>query len=361
MLAHLLALALCLCLCSSASWPVVDKGDSGDNVFTLQHLLKSENVLLGSVDGAFGTQTESSVKSFQSQHGLSATGIVEEKTWSNLCPLLRSGSQGSSVVGLQVQLNKHNYGVSEDGIFGSGTQTAVVNFQRQVGLSADGIVGNDTWRELVGRTPTSAGMTVGEAVYSSCSTTIVKGLSLQLVDTVNKCLHPGLLVDFSSTPNMVLGSAVFPYFQKPAATAFRNAMSASTRKITINSAYRSLAQQLLLYQWYLTNRCSIGLAAKPGTSNHESGLAFDCNDGSTWKDYFPKYSFRWLGSSDPPHYDYVGSGAIEIRPSSTKAFQKLWNANNPNDKIAEDGIYGPDTEKRLLKSPVNGFPNSVKC
>lgn len=35
-----------------------------------------------------------------------------------------------------------------DGIFGSATQNAVKNYQRSVGLSADGIIGCDTWRAL---------------------------------------------------------------------------------------------------------------------------------------------------------------------------------------------------------------------
>ena len=194
------------------------------------------------------------------------------------------------------------------------------------------------------------------------------------------------MVEFSSTPNVIYGSAVYAYLQKPAATSFRSAMTSPGRTMTMNSAFRSLAQQLLLYQWYILKRCSIGLAAKPGTSNHESGLAFDVNDGSSWNSHMSKYSFKWYGSGDPPHFDYVGSGIIEIRPSSTKgkpsslsffffslslslththtnhpAFQKLWNKNNPNDKITEDGIYGPNTEARLLKSPVDGFPITTGC
>lgn len=35
-----------------------------------------------------------------------------------------------------------------DGIFGSVTQNAVINYQRSRGLVADGIVGCNTWRSL---------------------------------------------------------------------------------------------------------------------------------------------------------------------------------------------------------------------
>ncbi|MFB2974822.1 peptidoglycan-binding protein [Microseira sp. BLCC-F43] len=37
------------------------------------------------------------------------------------------------------------------------------------------------------------------------------------------------------------------------------------------------------------------------------------------------------------------------------AIQKLWNKNHPNEKILEDGEYGPQTEKALNRSPALGF------
>ena len=46
-----------------------------------------------------------------------------------------------------------------DGVFGAATQEAVTNYQRSRGLSADGIVGCNTWRALqeavVGTGPTN--------------------------------------------------------------------------------------------------------------------------------------------------------------------------------------------------------------
>ena len=46
-----------------------------------------------------------------------------------------------------------------DGIFGIQTDTAVRNYQRQAGLTVDGIVGCNTWRALqeavIGRGPTN--------------------------------------------------------------------------------------------------------------------------------------------------------------------------------------------------------------
>ena len=50
-----------------------------------------------------------------------------------------------------------------DGIFGNQTRNAVINYQRSRGLSADGIVGCNTWRSLqenvigIGATSTTIG------------------------------------------------------------------------------------------------------------------------------------------------------------------------------------------------------------
>jgi hypothetical protein len=124
---------------------------------------------------------------------------------------------------------------------------------------------------------------------------------------------------------------------------------------------RTAAQQYLLYNWYQTGQCGISLAAKPGLSNHETGTAIDIEEYSAWRSTLEANGFRWLGSSDPWHFDYIGAGAVDHRGLDVLAFQKLWNRNNPNDKIAEDGSWGPGTESRMRKSPANGFPVGATC
>lgn len=200
---------------------------------------------------------------------------------------------------------------------------------------------------------------VSKAVSDSCTTSAVKGLGEQLVAEI-QCLRPGTMARIDDVPNTTLGSAVFPYMQTPAADALRKVAKTRTVKLVINSALRTLPQQYLLYRWYKTGRCGIGLAATPGTSNHESGVAVDVNDNAGWRTGFQSNGFRWLGASDPVHYDYT-AGGVNIRGLSVKAFQRLWNRNNPNDKIDEDGAYGPATETRLAKSPIGGFPIGGSC
>lgn len=197
------------------------------------------------------------------------------------------------------------------------------------------------------------------AVSQTCSTTAVKGLSQQLVDEI-ECLKPGTLKSIAGITNVSLGSAVFPYLQTPAANTIPKIVTARGSTLTINSALRTLPQQYLLYEWYLQGRCGIALAAAPGNSNHESGLAVDIDDHAGWQTYFESRGWKWFGSSDPVHFDYV-AGGIDLRSLSVLSFQKLWNENNPNDLIAEDGAYGPDTEKRLQESPIGGFKKGAPC
>jgi len=74
--------------------------------------------------------------------------------------VLRKGSRGEAVKFLQLLLEKQGIGTARnssrtldgkgiDGIFGSGTERAVKQFQRNESLSRDGIVGPATWEELI--------------------------------------------------------------------------------------------------------------------------------------------------------------------------------------------------------------------
>ena len=195
------------------------------------------------------------------------------------------------------------------------------------------------------------GMTVAEA--GGCSTEIVNALSEQLIEEIN-CLRPNTLRDFTG-PNMNLGPAVFPFLQGNGPEDLAAAIASEGQTLQINSALRTLPQQFLLYRWWQQGGCGIRIAARPGRSRHESGLAIDISSYSTWIDSLTDYNFDWYGDGDPIHFDYEGDGITNLSGLSIRAFQRLWNRNNPSDLIAEDGIYGPQTEARILQSPQAGF------
>jgi hypothetical protein len=194
----------------------------------------------------------------------------------------------------------------------------------------------------------------------------VAGLSKQLTEQVN-CIQQGAFKSLAGQPGIRLGDAalVVPYAQKAVVDQLVRIAKDTGDTIYINSALRTLPQQLLLYNWQDaypgSGGCGITVAAPPGDSNHNGGLAVDISDSSSWIDTFARYNLAWLGAGDPPHFDYVGGGQADIRSASVKAFQILWNINNPNDKIAEDGIWGPGTESRIRNSPAEGFPKGASC
>ena len=64
-------------------------------------------------------------------------------------PLIKRGSLSNYVLIAQDDLNTLGYKTGGlDGIFGAATQSAVISYQRERGLVADGIVGCNTWRSL---------------------------------------------------------------------------------------------------------------------------------------------------------------------------------------------------------------------
>ena len=65
-------------------------------------------------------------------------------------PTIKLGARGTHVVYLQQKLR-----IRADGIFGTGTRSAVIAFQRSKRLVADGIVGPATWRALEGSSTTA--------------------------------------------------------------------------------------------------------------------------------------------------------------------------------------------------------------
>ncbi len=63
--------------------------------------------------------------------------------------LSRYGSRGQEVIAIQSRLSALGYYTGKiDGIFGSATKAAVINFQNDKGLSSDGIVGSKTLAAL---------------------------------------------------------------------------------------------------------------------------------------------------------------------------------------------------------------------
>jgi peptidoglycan hydrolase-like protein with peptidoglycan-binding domain len=132
--------------------PTLQSGSTGDDVKRLQRLLVMLKYLdYTGIDGSFGPQTESALKSFQQANGLMVDGIAGPQTWQALpadpdTPELSNGSTGTEVSAMQQPLaNIGLYSGPIDGIFGSNTEAAVRAYQTSRGVTSDGIVGDETW------------------------------------------------------------------------------------------------------------------------------------------------------------------------------------------------------------------------
>ena len=55
---------------------------------------------------------------------------------------------------------------------------------------------------------------------------------------------------------------------------------------------------------------------------------------AAWQTALERHGFKWFGAADVVHYDYTGPGAIDQTALEVRAFQQLWNENNPADMIA---------------------------
>lgn len=208
--------------------------------------------------------------------------------------------------------------------------------------------------------------TVNDLVASrACSTASTQGLNRQIAEELN-CMSPGMFSSIQDIPNVRLGPGANPFLQNGAASALKAAASRNPNTtLHINSSWRSVVQQYVLKRW--EGSCGIGVAARPGRSQHESGLALDTNGAmpnslraQSWSWYCDRTNRgRWNGCRDTPHWDY--RNGTDLRSAGVKAFQRLWNRANPNDKIAEDGAYGPQTEARLRRSPLAGFSTGTTC
>jgi N-acetylmuramoyl-L-alanine amidase len=140
----------------------LSRGDRGKEVLDVQTRLRTQSFELGreGVDGFFGPSTELAVLSFQQERGLLADGRVGANTWRELVEsgyalgdrllyLREPPFRGDDVLQLQVKLNLLGFNAgAERGVHDEEVERAVLDFQRNAGLPADGIVGASTLGKL---------------------------------------------------------------------------------------------------------------------------------------------------------------------------------------------------------------------
>ena len=133
------------------------QGDRGEAVLDIQTRLAVLGYRIEPTEhGEFGPSTEHAVREFQQRRHLLVDGAVGELTWQELVEASYSLGdrilyhrypyyRGDDVRELQAALNLLGFDAGrEDGILGARTDRAIREFQRNVGLPPDGIMGSTT-------------------------------------------------------------------------------------------------------------------------------------------------------------------------------------------------------------------------
>ena len=188
---------------------VMRKGAKGTEVTRLQNRLKELGYYTGISDGVYGDAVIAAVKDFQRRSGLTQDGVAglttQQALYSDFAvsiatpaptetPIsvaasptpfvisnspslqtLRTGSKGNLVKALQTKLKELGYYTGAiDGDYGSSTASAVKEFQRRNGLTADGTAGEKTLSKLYGGTVSAntASATATPAASASSNTQV---------------------------------------------------------------------------------------------------------------------------------------------------------------------------------------------
>ena len=153
----------------------------GTDVRNLQQDLTTLGYYWAEITGNFGAKTETAVKRFQEENGLTADGVAGTKTLNaiaaavarkggtpasggNAGTTLKLNSQGTKVSQLQTDLKQLGYYYAEiTGNFGEKTEAAVKAFQKAKGLTADGVAGTKTLNAIAAAVDKAGGSSSGSS------------------------------------------------------------------------------------------------------------------------------------------------------------------------------------------------------
>ena len=173
----------------------------GTDVRNLQQDLTTLGYYWAEITGNFGAKTETAVKRFQEENGLTADGVAGTKTLNAVAAAvarkggtpasggsagttLKLNSQGTKVSQLQTDLKQLGYYYAEiTGNFGEKTEAAVKAFQKAKGLTADGVAGTKTLNAIAVAVDKAGGSSSG-----SSSTNMKLGSTGTAVSTLQQNL-----------------------------------------------------------------------------------------------------------------------------------------------------------------------------
>ncbi|MFC5825612.1 peptidoglycan-binding domain-containing protein [Nonomuraea insulae] len=152
--------------------PPLDFGDKRPEVKIWQQQMRHRGWNIA-VDGEFGEESRRLCANFEMEHGLTANGDVDEKTWKATWEagstkpkpapnhtLKKGDPKNNDVKTWQRQVNNRGWPkLEDDGIFGDETEKACKELQKLKGLPVTGEIDTNTWKEAwLEKVPVAAAM-----------------------------------------------------------------------------------------------------------------------------------------------------------------------------------------------------------
>ena len=356
---RMLALALILTLLAApqalaaTKYATLEFGSRGSDVLKLQKALLELGFNPNGTDGKFGRGTETAVKAYQAARGLEADGKAGTLTLTKLyaetdgqsatvtTPVttnpntLKYGDSGSRVTELQTALVKLGYNTNGvDGRFGAGTQRAVISFQKDNGLEADGLAGTKTLELLYKKadgTSSSSGSS-GSGTSSGLTRTLRRGYTGDDVVTVQQRLKD--LGYYTGSIDGVYGSGSIA-----AATAFQKNNGLKVDGLTGQSTYAALFSSSAVAAG------SSGSSSSGSSSSSGAYVKLQSGDKGTEVKKLQQ-ALKDLG------YNVSADGTYgPITVAAVTAFQKL-------NGLDDDGIAGAKTQTVLYSGNAKRYDSS---
>lgn len=352
---RMLALALILTLLAApqalaaTKYTTLEFGSRGSDVLQLQKALLELGFNPNGTDGKFGRGTETAVKAYQAARGLEVDGKAGTKTLTMLygetdggdgsitVPVttnpntLKYGDSGSRVTELQTALVKLGYNTNGvDGRFGAGTQRAVISFQKDNGLEADGLAGTKTLELLYKKADGSSSSSGSSS--SGLTRTLRRGYTGDDVIAVQERLKE--LGYYTGSIDGVYGSGSIA-----AATAFQKNNGLKVDGLTGQSTYAAL---------FSSSAVAAGSSSSSGSSSSGSSSTYvklqSGDKGTEVKKL--QQALKDLG------YDVSADGTYgPITVAAVIAFQKL-------NGLDDDGIAGAKTQTVLYSGNAKRYDSS---
>ena len=355
---RMLALALILTLLAApqalaaTKYTTLEFGSRGSDVLQLQKALLELGFNPNGTDGKFGRGTETAVKAYQAARGLEVDGKAGTLTLTMLygetsgesgtitTPVttnpntLKYGDSGSRVTELQTALVKLGYNTNGvDGRFGAGTQRAVISFQKDNGLEADGLAGTKTL-ELLYAKANGSGSSSGSSsgISTGLTRTLRRGYTGDDVIAVQERLKE--LGYYTGSIDGVYGSGSIA-----AATAFQKNNGLKVDGLTGQSTYAAL---------FSSSAVAAGSSSSSGSSSSGSSSTYvklqSGDKGTEVKKL--QQALKDLG------YDVSADGTYgPITVAAVIAFQKL-------NGLDDDGIAGAKTQTVLYSGNAKRYDSS---